>query len=106
MYAQYPNTLYSPVFWQVLDVRPTFVGYGLNGGRVYGTFNNKQIETITQPFDLLKECVSKISCPIGKCLLVIIDKACIMLLYFVYSNYLLIGLNWYLCSWVPNKYLK
>nr|CAG8576458.1 6461_t:CDS:2 [Entrophospora candida] len=37
----------------------------LNGGQVYGNFTDKQIETITQPFDLLKECVSKISCPIG-----------------------------------------
>ncbi|CAJ0644803.1 14085_t:CDS:2 [Entrophospora sp. SA101] len=45
----------------------------LNGGQVYGTFTDKQIETITQPFDLLKECVSKISCPIGEHLLVIIS---------------------------------
>nr|CAG8600747.1 14833_t:CDS:2 [Entrophospora candida] len=30
----------------------------LNGGQVYGNFTDKQIETITQPFDLLKECLS------------------------------------------------
>ncbi|CAJ0840625.1 6690_t:CDS:2, partial [Entrophospora sp. SA101] len=92
--------------WQILDVRPTFVGYSLNGGQVYGTFTDKQIETITQPFDLLKECVSKISCPIGEHLLVIISDLSTKKILEIGENWAVDGIKLTLLkisTWLPEK---